>query len=284
MKIRRITTALIGACLALTGVVMAASPAQAVTTYHYAIGEQFGIVADGAAVNLTVENPAVNSTHDGSSAHSLAELAVFSNDRLNRIEVGWRKKATDTTPKMFVYHAVNGVNMGYNLCTDYSGNAFNAGSAMPPAWIGDKVNPARFQILHSGTAWWIAMSRTVSGVTEGGWVCYFPDSTWTSAGVTWNKVEQVQAYAEVASPLTATPCSDMGDGQDASSGTSARIGSYTLQGQTSGPAAAFTTRTAPTGVGITISVQAPDTFRYGWKGYKDNPSPTADSLPGIVGC
>lgn len=273
---KRLTAFAASLLLALAGVVgLASTPALAVTTYHYAIGEQFSIVADGAAVNLTVESPAVNGTHDGSNAHSLAELAVFSADRKNRIEAGWRKSAS-AAPTFFVYHSVNNVPMGYNLCTDYAAEPFNAGNTIDPTLVGNKTTPPRVQIVHSGTNWWIAFNLK--------WVCSFPDSTWTSAGQTFVKVEQVQAYAEVASTLTATPCSDMGDGQLASSGTSARIGSYSLQGQTSGAAAAFTTRAAPTGVGITISPQSTTTFRYGWTGYKDNPSPTADSLPGIVGC
>lgn len=252
-----------------------ASPAFAVMTYHYAIGEQFDLVADGAAVNLTVEAPHVNAAHDGANAHSIAELAVFSADRKNRIEAGWRKSAT-AAPTFFVYHAVNNVPMGYNLCTDYAAEPFNAGNTIPAAMVGNKTTPPRFQIVHSGTNWWIAFNAK--------WVCHFPDTVWTSAGQTFTKVNQVQAYGEYASTTTATPCGDMGDGQDASSGTSARIGSYSLQGQTAGSPAAFSVRVAPTGVGITTSIQSTTTFRYGWKGYKDNPSPTADSLPGITGC
>jgi hypothetical protein len=271
--LKRITAAAAALLLAMAAAIGTASPAMAATTYHYAIGEQFGIVADGAAVNLTVENPTVDATHDG-TGHSLAELAVFSADRKDRIEVGWRKPLSGST-SLFVYHAVNNVPMGYNLCTDYAPEPFNAGAAIPLALHGE-TSPPRFQIVHSGSAWWIAFNLK--------WVCHFPDSTWTAAGRTFVKVEQVQAYAEVATTGTATPCSNMGDDQLASSGTSARIGSYNLQGQTVGAAPAFTTRTAPTGVGITISVQSADTFRYGWLGYKHNTHPAADTLPGIAGC
>lgn len=274
----RVMAGLVSLAVVLTGSLAISSPALAVTTYHYAIGQQTGIIADGAAVNLTAESPHVNSAHDGANSQSLAELAVSSADGKNRIEAGWRKTATGG-PYLFVYHVVNSVGMGYNLCNDYAANPVNAGAAIPAAWVGDKTNMPRFQIIHSGSSWWIAMSRTVSGVTEGGWVCSFPDTTWTSQAQTFNKVNTVQAYGEVASTTSATPCSDMGDGQDASSGTAARIGSYSLQGQTSGPAATFFVYTQPSTVGITTSIVSGQTFRYGWKGYS-----AANTLPGIVGC
>ena len=284
---KRITAFVAAFFLSLaTAVVADTSPAFAATTYHYAIGEQKNILADGAAVNLTVEAPHVNATHDGSGSQSLAELAVRSANGQNVIEVGWRKTAT-AAPVLFTYHWVAGVGQGYNLCTDYAANSVNSGSPIPTAWVGDSVSPARFQILHSGTNWWVAMSRTISGVTEGGWVCSLADSLWTSQGQTFNKVEMVQAYAEVASTVSTTPCSDMGDVVDAA--TPSRIGSYNLQGQTVGSVPSFTLKTLPSTVGIQVTNLSGagnpvTTFSYGWAGYKDNPSPTADSLPGIAGC
>lgn len=266
---QRITSCGAVLMLALASVVMLASPALAVTTYHYAVGAQTGIVADGAAVNLTVESPNLNAAHDGGGSHSLAELAVFSADNKDVIEAGWRK-TTSAGPDLFVHHWVNGAPMGYNLCVDYSAEPFNAGNAIPAAMVGNKTNPPRFQIVHSGTNWWIAFNLK--------WVCSFPDSVWTSAGRTFVKVEKVQAYGEVASTITATPCADMGDGQSASSGTAARIGSYSLQGQTSGPAAAFGVYTLPATAGITTFVASTTTFRYGWSGYKAN-----NTLPGNIG-
>lgn len=272
--IKRITASAATLLVALAGVVgLASSPALAATTYFYAQGSQTGLVADGAAMNLTVESPQVSSAHDGSSSHSLAEMAVSSADGKNRIEVGWRKPASGPTA-LFVFHWVNNVPMGYNLCTDQAATAMNAGDPIDASLVGTGVGP-RFQILHSGTSWWIAFNLQ--------WTCTFADSVWTSAGQTFNKVNTVQGYGEVASTLTATPCADMGDGQAASSGTAARIGSYNLQNQTAGAAPTFSVSTIPSTVGITTSVLSADTFRYGWAGYKDNPSPTADSLPGTVG-
>lgn len=268
---KRLTAFATALLVALAGVIsLTSSPALAVTTYHYAAGEQTGLVADGAAVNMTVESPQVDSAHDGASSHSLAELAVISSDNKDRIEVGWRKAVSGSTT-FFVYHAVNGVPMGYNLCSDYASEPFNAGDAIPVALVGNKTSPPRFQIIHSGTSWWIAFNLK--------WVCSFPDTTWTSAGRTFTKVNTVKAYAEVASTATATPCSDMGDGNPASAtGSSARIGSYSLQGQTSGPAAAFSVYVLPSTAGITTYVASATTFRYGWAGYKAN-----NTLPGNIG-
>lgn len=264
--IRRLTAAVVAV---VAVVAVTAGPAHAALTYHYAVGEQTGLVADGAAVNLTVESPYVSGAHDGSNAHSLAELLVYSADRKDRIEIGWRKAATGT-PTFFVYHAINGVGQGYNLCTDYAAEPFNAGATIPTVMVGDKVNPPRFQIIHSGTSWWVAFNAK--------WVCSFPDTVWTSAGRTFNKVNIVMAYGEIASTLVGTPCSDMGDGQPASSGTAARIGSYSLQGQTSGPAAGFGVYTQPSTAGITTSVVTATTFRYGWAGYS-----ATNTLPGVQG-
>lgn len=271
---KRMTAFVASLLLSISGVVgLAASPALAVTTYHYAIGEQNGLVADGAAVNLTAEDPQLDATHDGGGSHSLAELAVASDDRKDYIEFGWRKVAGGV-PRLFSFHRVNGSPMTYNACTDYASEPFNINDPIPATMITNQDNP-RFQVVHSGANWWLAFNLK--------WVCYYPDTIWTSAGRTFNKVNTVQAYGEVASTITATPCADMGRGTPASSGTAARIGSYTLQGQTSGPAPAFTVYTQPSTAGITTNVVTSTTFRYGWEGYKDQPSPNPDTLPGSVG-
>jgi len=268
---KRLTRTAAALLVALSGVVvLSGSPALAAATYFYAAGQQDDLVADGAAVNLTVENPTVSSAHDGGGSHSLAELLVRSTDGKDRIEAGWRKTTTAAT-SFFVFHSVNGVPQGYNLCTDYAAEPFNAGNAIPAALVGEKNTPPRFQIVHSGTSWWVAFNLK--------WVCSFPDSIWTSAGRTFNKVNTVIAYGEYAATITATPCGDMGDGQTVSSSTAARIGSYSLQGQTAGAAPAFSVYTQPSTVGITTAVQSATTFRYGWAGYS-----AANTLPGVIGC
>lgn len=262
----RLMAVMAGILVMLTGSLAISSPAMAVVTYHYAVGQQTGIVADGAAVNMTVHSPYVNGAHDGTSSHSIAELTVRSADSKDRIEVGWRKP-TVSPVSMFVYHAINGVGQGYNLCTDQAGTAFNAGDAIPAAVIG--TSP-RFQILHSGTKWWIQFNAQ--------WICTFDDSVWTSQGRTFNKVEQVQAFGEVASNVSATPCTDMGNNQASTGATAARIENYALQGQTSGPAAAFSNYVQPAGVGITQTVVSTTAFKYGWAGYT-----STNTLPGNYG-
>ena len=259
----RLTAIAAGILMVLAGSLFGATPAQAVNTYFYAVGEQTGIVADGAAVNISVHSPYVNLAHDGNSAHSIGELAVRSADLKNRIEVGWRK-GTSGNLTLFVYHAVNGVAQGYNLCTDYASEPFNAGDTIPVSMLG--TSP-RFQIVHSGTRWWVQFNAK--------WVCTFPDTLWTSQGQTFNKVNIVQAYGEVVSALTATPCTDMGWGDPASWPSAARIENYALQGQTSGPPAAFLVYANPTGVGITTQVINSTGFSYGWAGYS-----STNTLPG----
>lgn len=267
--IKRMTASAAAVLIVLAGVFGITGPALAVTTYYYAIGQQTGLVADGAAVSMTIDSPNLSSTHDGSNAHSIAELAVFSADSKNRIEAGWRKGATASGPTMFVYHVVNGVPQGYNLCTDYAPEPFNAGAAIPSTMVGNGTS-YRFQIVHSGSNWWVAFNLK--------WVCTFPDSLWTSAGQTFTKVNYVMAYGEVAATASATPCSDMGNGLASSSASASRIGSYSLQGEASAIPASFTTFTQPNNVGITVTNLSQYTFRYGWAGYTN-----ANTLPGNVG-
>ena len=264
---RKIVSLLIAGITVAAGVLIG-TPAYAATTYHYAVGNQTGLVADGAAVNITVESPFVSSA-DGSNAHSLAELVVQSADLKDRIEVGWRKKTTGT-PKLFVYHAINGVGQGYDLCTDYATEPRNTGADLS-AYATLPAPGPRFQIVNTGTAWWVAFDLK--------WVCYFPNSVWTNAGRTFNKVNTVQAYGEVASTLTATPCTDMGDGQFGTSGTAAQIGSYSLQGLTSGGPANFSIYTTPATSVYTVNVVTPgETFRYGGTGYN-----SSGGTPGSAG-
>lgn len=267
---KRMTASAAAVFVVLAGVFGVASPALAATTYHYAIGQQTGLVADGAAVSLTIENPNLNGAHDGNNSHSIAELAVLSSDSKNRIEAGWRKGATDTGPKMFVYHVVNNVPQGYNLCADVAAEPFNTGMAFPAGMIGTGIS-YRFEIRHSGASWWVAFNNK--------WVCSFSDTLWTSQGQTFNKLNYVLAYGEVASTATATPCGDMGNGKPSSDGYAARIGSYALINEATATPASFTTFVSPGGaLGITITNISQYTFRYGWSGYT-----AANTLPGNIG-
>ena len=271
---KRLSAAFAAFLLALAAVLAGPAPAFAATTYHYAVGSQVlpaGVVAEGAAVNITVESPHV-SANDGSNAHSIAELIVQSDNLINAVEVGWRKGTTGT-PKLFVYHRINGVGQGYNNCVDYAPEPVNAGADLS-SWVGAASSP-RFQITATATAWWIAFNAK--------WVCHIPISQWTAAGVTnFAKASVVQAYGEVASTSRAKPCTDMGNGQAASSGTAGRIGSYVLINPTvtvPPTVANFNIVANPTGVGITTNVTSGITFRYGWAGYTN-----AGALPGAVGC
>jgi hypothetical protein len=263
---KRIPAALAALALILASVFIG-SPAHAANTYFYAVGNQTGVVADGAAFNITVENPYVT----GTSAHSIGQMVVQSADLQQRVEVGWRKGAgAGQVPKLFTYHAINGVGQGYNLCTDYAAEPVNVGADLS-AWASVAAPGPRFQIINTGTAWWVAFNLK--------WVCHFPNSLWTNAGVTFNKINTIQAYGEVVSTTTATPCTDMGDGQFGSSGTAAQIGSYSLQGQTSGPAPSLNIYTTPATAAYTVSVVTPNvTFRYGGRGYS-----AAGTLPGVQG-
>ncbi|GAA3336585.1 hypothetical protein GCM10020358_09620 [Amorphoplanes nipponensis] len=195
----------------------AAAAVDRVVNFHYAVGAQIG-ETDGTWANLTVEKPRLGE----GDYHTLAEIAVQSPDTQQTVEVGWtvdRSVNGDDDPHLFVFYWRDGKRTCYNACgfTQYS-KTVKPGDTLP---VGTSK---RFGIQHAGNAWWIAYDSE--------WIGYFPDSNWEGR---YTKGGVIQWFGEVASP-SLTPCTQMGNGKPAATGTAARIGSISM---TNGPLVSF---------------------------------------------
>lgn len=253
---RRIAVAGIALVLTAVGVLASgASPAQAVTSYYYAGGQQVftGTLPTGLYANTSVRNPYVNSSND---EHSLMELsATLSSANGNQIvEVG-----TDVDPvlygnsstHLFVYHWANG-----QPCGNYLGGnnvtLCSGGSAFVPCTVGTCGAAGNYtvgQVLTASTnikfgldyrttspaGWWVWAGPTSGSCVGNCWVGYFPATAWTGVSPTaaFTTMETANLFAEVAH-TTGTVCSDAGSGDFASSAASTRAfwGSYDALGVT----------------------------------------------------
>lgn len=223
--------------------------------------------ASGFAANLTINDPAVCSV-DGANAHSISEIAVQSPDGQQVVEAGWRK-AVGGTPTLFVGHWINGVFQGYNTGFTLYGTPVNPPGTSLASMVTSPQSSKRFQISYSSGVWWVAF--------DGAYIGYFNGTRWTSAGVTtFNKGNIFQGYWEVASTVNATPKTDMGNGQLASSGTSARIGSINLTSPSTGVVTNFTASVIPSTTpttAATVSSLSVDTMRGGGPLYAGTGTP-----------
>lgn len=170
------------------------------TAYQYA-------VADGAWGYFTVAKPELK-TDD---LHSLGELAAQSADGRQIVEIGWtvdRGLNGDDDPHLFVFHWVDRVPSCYNGCGFVPLNepGYTAGMKLPAS-----PTPKQFAIRHHGTNWWVGYNRH--------WVGSFPDSLWDGR---FKATGLVQWFGEVDGK-TATPCTQMGNGEFAASATAARV-------------------------------------------------------------
>lgn len=171
-----------------------ASPAYAVTTYFYATGYQ-SVTATGVAANLGVYSPNVYN-----SDHTLAEIMI-KNSSGDTLEFGWRKVAGGT-PRLFAGHWEAGVFQGYNNADflDYGLNATDLNADLSAVTGTVKTFHIQYQ-AGSGGNWWLAYN--------GNWVASIDDAKFSP---TFTTGSEIQAYAEVASPTTTTPCTDMWTG------------------------------------------------------------------------
>lgn len=181
--------------------------------FNYALGTQSFTSGYPTTVqgNVYVANPYLQPT---SGNHSLMELAVTHHEaggQADTIEIGWTKDpsvctASTTNPCLFVFSWVNGVAQGYGTgFVNYTG----AGAST--------LHPGDSLAAYIGTSrkfgWQLDTSTsTIWAYDDIGWIGYYPLSLWTSGGYSMTTWDLSQAFAEVADVNTATPCTDMGTG------------------------------------------------------------------------
>ena len=203
------------------------------------------VTADGAYMSTTVESPVV----EPGDAHSLAELAVESSDGQQIIEIGWTVDTVqwDQTPRLFIYHWVNGQGTCYNTCDFYS----NSTTITPGMTLTPSSTPVQFAIEYYQGNWWYGYNGT--------WFGYLPGSVWSG---TYTQSGLIQEFGEVASTTT-QPCTDMGNGYlgtDPSAAAVTDIGYY----NTTTPVSLTGTVDDPTLYDSQIT--STNSFRYGGPG------------------
>ena len=213
--------------------------------YFCHAGAYQDVTSDGAYLSTTVESPWVESGDD----HSLAELAVESSDGQQIIEIGWTVDTTqwDETPRLFIYHWVNGQGTCYNTCDFVS----NSTTITPGMALTSSSTPVQFAIEYYQGNWWYGYNGT--------WFGYLPGSVWGGA---YTQSGLVQEFGEVAS-TTAEPCTDMGNGY---LGTNAAAAAVTGVGYYNSTTAVSLTGNVDDPTLYNSQVTSASSFRYGGPG------------------
>jgi hypothetical protein len=191
------------------------------STWVWAGGQQLlsaGTTAGGAAANVLVAEPWLDTTND---PHSLSEVAVRDTATGNTIEVGWTIDQSlngDVQAHLFTGAWKLGVFLGYNATatgyTDNSSNATNAGANLHAvatnATFTSRIK--KFLIQYDNTVacgsdpsggWWVSYDNVYVG-------CY-QNSIWGAGAFT--HVDNALYFGEVATNrASGKPCSDMGNG------------------------------------------------------------------------
>jgi hypothetical protein len=151
----------------------------------------------GAGGFFTQEEPAVAAA----DSHSLAELAVSSEDGQNIVEIGWTVDPVvngDQVPHLFVYHWVRGTPTCYNGC----GFVQRSATRYPGMRVEVTGTPQELAIRREVDGnWWLSYQGEAIG--------YFPGGLWSGA---LTSVGTVQWFGEVCSAAEST-CSEMGNGK-----------------------------------------------------------------------
>jgi hypothetical protein len=231
--------------------------------YNYvAAAQQFpaGTTGDGIAANLPVENTFIKTTAPA-DYHVLAQLSLQNTAGSGQaIEFGVTRDFAvfgDWQPRLFAGYIKNGVWAGYGAgFVDYAPNTtWTYGSAVTVV----PGTQRRFEIKYSGGNFWLAYDAQ--------WVGYIQGSVFTAApSVTFTNGDFMQAFMEEVGP-NVNSCSDLGNGQPASSGTASRLGSMNITGITPPTAVSFTPYLQPAGaLGYTVTALSATSVRGGGPG------------------
>jgi hypothetical protein len=180
---------------------------------------------NGLFAYMTVDKPFINSVAGGDS-HSLIQLGVIQGSGSSRqaIEFGWTVDPSvnggSTDPHLFAGYRVNNVFGGYNTgCIDNPSNPVDLGDTLV-ADIGTVPTFSVWQAPTGTPGWWLSYKSQ--------YVCYFPLTLWSSAGITFTSATQMQGFGELATWNT-TPCGNIGRGLYATgTNASSRISTWSL--------------------------------------------------------
>jgi len=158
---------------------------------------------NGSQFTVTVATPYVSKSDRASGAF----MALESRNGRQAVIVGWYVDPQffhDTSTHLFIKREVNGV-----WCTKNCGYIASKTKIREGVKLSDK--PRQFEIEQRHGAWWIGSNKR--------WIGRYPDSVWNKKFV---KAGATAWYGQVTTP-SVTPCSDMGNGQWASSASAAVI-------------------------------------------------------------
>jgi hypothetical protein len=184
--------------------------------YHYVTATQY-TTSIGATGSYTQEKPHV-APQEG---HSLAELAILSPyydsngqpvKQQQIIEIGWKVESIEVNKDMnihlFVFHWIN---RGIACLTSCGQTCYNAcgyvqysKTAYPGMTVDVTQAPQKYAIMQYQGNWWIWYQDQ--------WIGYFPDSLWSTKGITFNKISVAQWFGEVGHTPASKPHTQMGNG------------------------------------------------------------------------
>jgi len=177
------------------------------TAYYCYVSLTESVSDVGVDSSMGQPNPYLKST----DYHSLTEIVAEDNSA-DIVGMGNNVDNNlngDLHTHLFIESFINGVQQGWN-----GGNGYvQYSSTLTPGMqvTASSVNTYFYEIEYSAGNWWVYYNT--------GWVGYYPGSSWTSP--TFTSTSLGSWYGEVAAS-TASPCSDMGNGNFGSNGSATR--------------------------------------------------------------
>lgn len=180
--------------------------------------------ATGVSSDFTQAEPQDPVLPEGDN-HTLIETYVASADGEQALEFGWYIAAdSGKAPVLMVTHWINGAFIGYSTPASPYGFVQVSKTFKPltTALTVGAVGNFKIQVADNEWQFWY----------NGAEVGYFPESLWTSQSITFNKIQWVSDYGEVATYVGQLSQVGMGNGILGSLTGSAAVSDYTLYGST----------------------------------------------------
>ncbi len=227
--------------------------------------EDSGGYAAGGGGTVLQANPALG----GADFHSLAEIAVLSDDSRQIVEIGWtvdRNVNGDAHPHLFSFHWIDGEPTCYNGC-----GWVQVSPSRAPGMQVTAGERHRYEIKLINGDWWLFY--------DGEGLGYYPQSRWNGQFATAGFVDW---FGEVAAS-SKSPCTQMGNGKlgvDAGAASFEDLHLFDADGTLVVSAASLGTVTDP---GLyDMGRTTPTSFGYGGPGACCTPSPCS-AIPAACG-